>query len=200
MSKRHNEQLRMLLAQEAARILASEGGKDYLTAKRKAADRLNVDPQAGMPTNLEVEQALVLHQSLFESESHEQVLTELRRAAVSAMRLLAPFEPRLTGSVLRGTAGSHSDVNLHLFSDAPEEVALFLMEREIPFESAEKRFRFGKEAVYFPVIRFMAGQVPFELAVFPPNGIRQAPLSPVDGRPMKRIAIKQLEEMLSDYA
>jgi len=200
MPKRHNEQLRMLLAQEAARILASEGGKDFLTAKRKAAERLNVDPQAGMPTNLEVEQALMLHQSLFESESHEQVVTELRRAAVNAMQLLADFEPRLTGSVLRGTAGSHSDVNLHLFSDAPEEVALYLMEREVPFESGDKRFRFGKEASYFPVIRFMAGSVPFELAIFPYKGIRQAPLSPVDGRPMKRIGIKQLEEMLSDYA
>jgi hypothetical protein len=200
MSKRHNEQLRMLLAQEAARILASEGGRDYLAAKRKAAERLNVDPQAGMPTNIEVEQALVAHQTLFEGENHEQVLTDLRRSAVSAMRLLAVFEPRLTGSVLRGTAASHSDVNLHLFSDSPEDVALFLIEHEIPFESADKRFRFGKEISYFPVIRFMAGQVPFELAIFPLKGIRQAPLSPVDGKPMKRAGIKQLEEMLADYA
>ena len=41
--KRHptrGEQLRRALAQEAARIMAEQGIHDYLTAKRKAGERL----------------------------------------------------------------------------------------------------------------------------------------------------------------
>jgi hypothetical protein len=200
MSKRHSEQLRMRIAQEAARVLASEGGRDYLAAKRKAAMRLGIDPQAGMPTNREVEQELIMHQRLFEGEGHEQVLSRLRAAAVESMRMLDRFQPRLAGSVLRGTAASHSDVNLHLFADSPKDVALFLIERQIPFESGDKRFRFGKDVSYFPVIRLMAGEIPFELAIFPLEGIRQAPLSTVDGKPMQRASLKRLEELVADYA
>lgn len=200
MSKRHSEQLRMRIAQEAARVLASEGGRDYLAAKRKAAMRLGIDPQAGMPTNREVEQELMMHQRLFEGDDHEQLLSRLRSAALEAMRMLSRFQPRLTGSVLRGTAAGHSDVNLHLFADTPKDVALFLIEHQIPHESGDKRFRFGKEVSYFPVIRLLAGEVPFELAIFPLEGIRQAPLSVVDGKPMQRVGLKQLEEMLADYA
>jgi hypothetical protein len=200
MSKRHSEQLRLRIAQEAARVLASEGGRDYLAAKRKAATRLGIDPQAGMPTNREVEQELILHQRLFEGEGHDQLLSNMRYAAMDAMRMLDQFQPRLTGSVLRGTAASQSDVNLHLFAESAKDVAMFLIEHQIPFESGDKRFRFGKETSYYPVIRLMAGEVPFELAIFPLEGIRQAPLSVVDGRPMQRAGLKQLEEILTDYA
>jgi hypothetical protein len=187
----------MLVAQEAARILAKEGRKDYLVAKTKAAERLGVDPKAGLPTNIEVEQALMQHQSLFLEKTHQPMLNDLRASAMEAMQMLDRFNPRLVGPVLAGTAGENSEINLHLFADSVKHVVMFLMEQNIPYEAGEKRYRFGKEYQYLPVLRFFAGEMPFELSVFPPEGIRQAPVSPVDGRPMKRASLRELEQLMA---
>lgn len=188
----------MLVAQEAARILAHEGRKDYLVAKTKAAERLGVNPKSGLPTNQEIEQALFEHQSLFADQARQPMLRELRESAIKAMELLSPYKPRLVGPVLVGTAGEYPEVNLHLFADSMKEVVLFLIEQGIPYEDGEKRFRYGKEYRYLPVLRFFAGDIPFELTVFPPEGIRQAPLSPIDGRPMKRAGLEELEVLLQE--
>jgi hypothetical protein len=45
------ENLRRALAQEAARIMAEHGIRDFLTAKRKAADRFGVTDGNVLPRN-----------------------------------------------------------------------------------------------------------------------------------------------------
>ena len=39
---------------------------------------------------------------------------------------------------------------------------------------------------------------PIEATVFPPEGIRQAPVSPVDGRPMRRASALEVEALLQE--
>jgi hypothetical protein len=56
---------------------------------------------------------------------------------------LAPFHPYLTGSVLSGTAGEHSDINLMLFSDDEKAVLLFLLKHNLEFEDGEWLVRVG---------------------------------------------------------
>ena len=53
------DNLRRVLAQEAARIMAQHGIHDYLTAKRKAAERLAFTDFGALPSNTEIEAALV---------------------------------------------------------------------------------------------------------------------------------------------
>ncbi|HSJ48096.1 MAG TPA: hypothetical protein VLA26_04545 [Gammaproteobacteria bacterium] len=190
--------MRQRLAQEAARLMAEEGVQDFFTAKRKAAERLGAPHTQNMPRNKEIEEALQDYQRLFLGAEGAEQLWRLREAAVQAMRFFAPFEPRLAGSVLTGTAGAHSDVNLHLFADAPEEVNLFLMGAGIPFEVGLRRLRLNRETSGdIPSVRFLAGEQSIEALIFPANGIRQAPLSPVDGRPMERAALGRVEELLT---
>ncbi len=190
--------MRQRLAQEAARIMAEEGVGDFHTAKRKAAARLGANDTRNLPRNTEIEQELRSYQRLFLADSQPQRLDRLRRVALQAMGFLAHFQPRLVGSVLEGTAGVHSDVNLQLFADSPEEVNLFLMEQQIPFEHAERRLRFGEgEGEAFPAFRLLADQVAVELVVLPPKLLRQAPLSPVDGRPMQRASRAAVEALLA---
>lgn len=186
----------MLVAREAARILAEEGRKDFLVAKTKAAERLGLDPKAGLPTNLEVEEALQAHQMLFQAQTHQPMLKGLRMAAVEAMSLFSSFNPRLVGPVLSGVASEYSEVGLHLFADSAKDVVLFLIEQNIPYDSAEKRYRFGGEYEFIPTLEFLAGDVPFQLSIFPQDGIRQSPLSPVDGKPMRRASLAEVEELL----
>ncbi len=67
----------------------------------------------------------------------------------------------------------------------------------IPFQLAQRHFSFtsAEPAKTCPVYRFVAGDVTLDLAVFPLLGLRQAPLSPVDGRPMPRIALAALRKL-----
>ena len=111
------ENLRRALAQEAARIMSEHGIRDFLTAKRKAAERFGVTDGSVLPKNTEIEDALAEYQRLFGGTKHGETLAAQRNAALSAMQMLADFEPRLVGSVLAGTATEHNDIQLHLFAE-----------------------------------------------------------------------------------
>ena len=49
------DNLRRAVAQEAARLMAEHGIHDFLTAKRKAAERFGVTEHAALPKNVEIE-------------------------------------------------------------------------------------------------------------------------------------------------
>jgi hypothetical protein len=69
---------------------------------------------------------------------------------------------------------------------------------------AERRLRYEpNRLVSYPVVQFVAGDKEIDAVVFPIDGIRQSPASPVDGRPMRRADAAELESLLesesSDY-
>ncbi len=195
------DMLRQALAREAARLMIEHGLPDYGLAKRKAAERLGVADRAVLPKNTEIEEALAEHQRLFAPEAHANELSAMRRAALAAMRLLADFEPRLVGPLLSGTATAHNDITLHLFVDTPELVAVQLLDRGIPHEFAERRIKVQRdEFEAFPAVRFTAGPHEVDATIFPLDGIRQAPLGPVDGRPMRRATAHEVEGLLAAEA
>ena len=192
------EDLRRALALEAARIMAEHGIEDFLQAKRKAADRLGVHDVAALPKNTEIEAALREHQRLFGRGSHEHTLKDQRRIALDTMRLLDEFQPRLVGSVLTGTATNYSDINLHLFADRSESVAIRLLELRLAHEFYERRVKMDAErSVNYPALRFDASGRTVDATVFPIDGIRQSPYSPVDGRPMKRADARDVAELMA---
>lgn len=189
--------LRQRLAQEAARIIVTEEVADFLLAKRKAADRLHVDDDRYLPTNREIEAEVRAYQTLFQSRQHPEDLRRLREQAVEAMRFLSEFEPRLSGSVLTGTAGPHSDINLHLFASSPEQVVWRLVDAGIPYREVTRRVRIDRQHHRdMPAFRFMAGETEVELLVFAEDGPRQPPLSPVDGRPMPRARVAEVVALI----
>ncbi len=53
-----DQQMRVRIAQEAARLMSEEGVQDYYAAKRKAAQHLGAPDTRNMPRNQEVEEAL----------------------------------------------------------------------------------------------------------------------------------------------
>ncbi|HFD80093.1 MAG TPA: hypothetical protein ENK05_06865 [Gammaproteobacteria bacterium] len=195
----HARQMRVRIAQEAARLMAEEGIHDFYAAKRKAAQHLGAPDTRNMPRNLEVQEALAEYQRLFRDRQQAHHLHELRLGALRAMRFLSGFNPQLVGSVLSGLAGRHADINLHLFADTPEELTLFLMEAHIPFRSGSRRLRTGRDSWQeYPCYEFRAGEHAVELLVFPREGRREAPRSPVDGRPMARAGIREVEALLAE--
>jgi hypothetical protein len=196
-----SDHLRSAVAQEAARLMAEHGIQDFRIAKLKAAERYSVSDGALLPRNTEIEAALLSRQRLFGGTQHQRRLQEQRRVAIEAMRLLHKFEPRLVGPVLAGSATEHSDIQLHLFSDSPEAVYLQLMDQRYSYEVFERRVRMSMERqVMVPSVRFQLGEETVEAVVFPGDGIRQAPVSPVDGRPMRRADPREVQQMLATSA
>jgi hypothetical protein len=192
--------MRERLVQESARIMAVEGIRDFSIAKRKAALQLNAPRTTNLPQNREIQAALQDYQRLFGGERQLTALQLLREAALEAMTFFAAFRPRLTGSVLDGTAGDQSAVDLHCFAETPEDVVFFLMDHDIPFDTQEKRFRFEDDYETIPVHHFVAGETPVTVAVFAGRGNHQPPKSPIDGRPMQRASRRDVEALIAEDA
>ena len=130
------EALRAEIAAVAARMIA-EDGADYGTAKRKAAKLILGNQQVRgdiLPDNAQIEAEVREYQTLFFGEEHGLRLRQLRELAVELMEQLADFSPFLTGAVLNGTAGEHSDIHLQLFSESSKDVAVFLLNQGIHYE------------------------------------------------------------------
>lgn len=196
---RDDHRLKTLIAQECARLIAEEGVPNPGAARRKAALRLAIHDRSILPDNFAIEQALLARQRLFHADQQAAYLRGLRETALDAMRFLARFRPRLVGSVLSGAAGPHASIQLHLFADSPEEIPLFLMERQIPFELDEHRLNMASgDRVCLPVVRFTAGETRIDLTVFEWLAEREAPLSPVNGRPMRRAGPDEVQALLAE--
>lgn len=192
----HN--LRTRLAQEAARLMIDHGIVDFRLAKQKAAARLGVRQQGLLPSNAEIEQRVNERQRIFDPNGHETRLHACRRIAADMMDLLADFQPRLVGAVLTGSVTETTPVELHLFTDAPESVALVLESHQIPFRDCQRRYRLNlKETSVYPGYTFRAGDIRVDTIAFPEKALRQAPLSPVDGRPMRRAPARAVLELLA---
>jgi hypothetical protein len=192
------EAQRQRLAYESARILSEQGGIEFDRARRKAADRLGIGDRRCWPDNEEIKEALLQQRRLFHAEEQEQTLSDLRRQALSAMHEFRAFAPRLVGQTLDGTANREHGVELLLFADSPEDVALKLLDRGIRWQQRDDQFRYaGGEHATHPVFSFMAGDLPIHLIVLPPQARRNPPLSPVSERPERGIGAAELGRLVS---
>jgi len=197
MTQRANEQLRQRLAQKTAQILLESGTRDFQAAKQKAAQQLGARDTKSLPNNSEIELALSEYQRIFRASSQPQHLERLRQIAIEAMQFLECFNPRLVGSVLSGTADEHSVIRLHVFADTIESVGFYLDDNKIPNELGERRLKIAlDEYQNYSTYEFIVDETRLELVVFLPRQ-KQIPLSPVDGKPMKRAGITEVELLLN---
>jgi hypothetical protein len=194
MARNSDHKLRLRIADEAAKIIAEEDVADYQLAKQKACRRLGFSEKTALPRNTEVEQALVGRQNLFASTQHTEVLEHLRRTALSIMQFLDAFNPHLVGSVLKGTANHYSDIQLHLFHDNQKAVAIHLLNNEIPYQAIERR-QSKEQPEGIPGFSFDWQDAPVEILVFPVDGLRVAPPSPIDGKPIRRASIQKVKAL-----
>lgn len=187
------------LVQEAARILCEERLTDYRLAKLKAAERIGLGPHTAMPGNAEIQEAVIDYQALFGGDAYRTHLMQLRRAALEAMELLADFAPRLVGAAVTGAAHAGHCVQLHCFTDAPETLDLFLIDRGIDFRTGERRYRFPDGRTRdVAMIHLHAGEIGIDIAVFDELGLRQRPISPTDGLPMRRLDPAAVAQLLRE--
>lgn len=206
MAKEHSEQLRQLIAQSAARLMAEDGIHDYAYAKRKAAKQLGINENSVLPTNAEIEEEVRLYHGIYNAEAQPIELALLRKAALATMQLFEHFNPHLTGSVLDGSAGKFGQTEIHLFADSAKEVEMFLLNQQIPFESSEKAYRLSdrpskdkkdKVRKTVPVFTLETEYGIQKLSVFEFDDLRVATKKNSDGSNAERADITDLKKLLA---
>jgi hypothetical protein len=195
---RRLKQARADVASEAARIIATEGQHNYHAAKKKAAERIGVSERLALPSNIEVKEALHSYQTLYGGAQHRDNLDRLREIALQAMQSLEEFNPRLVGPVLDGTADEHSRIALHVFCESTETMILHFLEYGIPFRQEQRQIRWHKGGHRtVPLLIFEFEDATVELTIFDLMDLRQAPPSPIDGKPQQRATLSGVECLLA---
>lgn len=190
---------RSRVVQEAARIICEDGLSDYRLAKQKAVERLGLGFGTPLPSNADIQAAVIQYQRLFGGRAYASRLTHLRRTAVQAMRMLAEFQPRLVGAVASGATTDNHHVQLHCFADKPEQIDVLLESKGLRHEVSERRYRYPDgQTGDVPVLTFMAADVGVDVAVFPERGMRDTPLSPTDGQAFRRLDLAAAEALAAE--
>ena len=196
MAKENIQQLRQLIAQQAARMMAEDGISDFSYAKKKAGRQFDTVDNGVLPSNAEIEDELKLYNALFLSDEQPENLRQLRKSALFTMQLLEKFNPHLTGSVLDGTAGLGSETHIHLFADSLKDVEMFLLNQDIPFETNEKSYRVMNDGKRdkkadnrkkVPVFSLEMESGLIKLSVFEVDDIRVATKRAADGGNAERL-------------
>lgn len=206
MARENQDQLRQLIAQQAARMMAEDGIHDFAYAKKKAGKQLGVSENSVLPTNAEIEDEIRLYHEIYNADEQPLELEKLRQAALLTMQLFAKFNPHLTGSVLDGSAGKFSQTNIHLFADSAKDVEMFLLNQQIPFESSEKSYRVSdkpskdkkdKVRKTVPVFTLETELGLQKLSVFDVDDMRVAVKRTVDGSNAERLDIAGVQAILN---
>ena len=192
---------RRTICEEAARIMIDHGVSDYRVAKKKAVLRLGISPRrTELPSNKELADAVRMRLRLFDGDgASSRYRARLERAA-EIMELLSEFRPRLVGPLLDGIATRHGAVELHLFCDAPEQVMARLEDMRLVHRAYDKRVRFPSDHYeQIPGFAFEWKNSAFDVLVFKYQRIRQAPLCPVEGRPMRRASAERVLALRQEF-
>jgi predicted HD phosphohydrolase len=197
----NNSKLRRQIAWEAARLMYSREESEYYTAKKKASRLICkgwVKP-ADLPSNVEIRDQIQMMTRLYEGTERTNNLLAMRLAALTMMRRLGPFRPRLIGSVLTGHVRQGSDIDLHIFSDTTEAVTHVLDQDGIDYTVERKQVRkHGEERVFTHV--HLVDNFPFELTIYAADQAHYVFKSSITGKPIERASIAQLEQfMASEY-
>jgi len=193
---RRDANLRRQLAYSAARMIA-EDGADYATAKQKAARQAGLADANLLPDNQEIEEALREYQELYQKEDQPAHLRHLREVAVKVMREFEGFRPALVGAVLSGTAGQFSDVNLHLYTDDPKALSMFLLNKRYRFEETTKRVQRGGRFDEVPQISLEVDDVTVTMTVLDPDDERSAARVRADDETPVRARLADVEALLA---
>jgi len=193
-------QLREQIAQLAARLIAEDGVDDWGLAKKKAARMLGLADAHCLPTNVELEAALIEHQRIFYEDAQREELHWLRSQAIDLMDLFERFDPHLAGPVLSGAIGKYPTIHLHLYSDDEKAVEWFLMNQAIPYDPSQRRVFIAGAAATVPCFELNVEGTDVHLLQFTVEHRRQPVRLTAEGRSMARAGRASLAAKLDETA
>jgi len=188
---------RSRVAREAALLLYTSQEKEYKQAKKRATETLGVRI---LPSNLEVAEELDRIAEEREGASRKELLLRMRREAREIMETLREFNPRLVGSVWRGTARQNSDIDILTFSQDPIQVLKQLQEHNFVAESSEWRSvtKEGRKEASFHIHLLLSSGDGVEVVVRSQDCLGQPERCETYGDVKTGLNLQQLTKILKD--
>jgi len=193
-------QLRERVAQLAARLIAEDGVDDWGLAKRKAARTLGLADAHCLPTNAELEAALLEYQRIFDEDGQREALYWLRSQALDLMDLFERFDPHLVGPVLSGAIGKYPTIHLHLFTDDQKAIELYLLKEAIPYDPSQRRVFISGAVRTVPCFELSVEGTDVHLLQFAVEDGRQPVRLTAEGRPVARARRPSVAARLDETA
>ena len=189
--------LRKRVAREAAILLYTSQEKEYKQAKNRAAKTLGFRV---LPSNLEVAEELDKIAEEREGPSRKERLLQMRKEALQIMELLKEFNPRLVGSVWRGTAHQNSDIDILTFSQDPKSVLGQLQKNEYRITGSEWRSvtKRGKKESSFHIHLILPSGYEVEVVVRDLEKMGRAERCEIYGDAVTGLSRSQLQKVLRE--
>ena len=193
MVKDHTKNIRLSIANKAAEIIMEEGITDYQYAKKKAVRYLDLDTVDLLPSNDEIDKALLDYRLIFKAELDIELVKTIKTEALRIMKFFESFNPYFVTQLSEGLLPKYPIIQITLFSDNMKEVEYILLNNNIPFETkdfniSEKRTK-KQSLKKIPLILIEQGNVPVELKIFEPHDQKRNKKNLMD---MRGLDLKQL--------
>ena len=117
MSKDYSKVIRLSIASKAAEIIMEEGIEDYHYAKKKAIKYLDLGSQDTLPSNDEIDKALLEYGSIFQNEIDISTIFKIKEEAIKIMSLFYEFNPLFISQITEGLVPKYPTVNINMFTD-----------------------------------------------------------------------------------
>ena len=204
MAKDYTKNVRLSLASKAAEIIMEEGINDYQYAKKKAVRYLDLDASDILPSNDEIDKALINYRLIFTAEIDIDLVKILKTEALAIMAFFADFNPYFVTQIFEGLLPKYPIIQINLFSDNMKEIEYVLLNNNIPFATkdfniSEKRTK--KQSVKkIPIILIERGSIPIELKIFEAHDqkINRKNLMNMRGLDFKQLSNFDPNSLLSD--
>lgn len=159
------------IAQRAAQLICNHQQTDPKQASQQATLELGLSKKETQPSSAEIEAAIADYRQLF-SPSYDIDLLALRQKSLALLDFFKQFQPYLVGSVLKGSASKHSDINLLIFSDDPKAIEIFLLNQQIDYSCRERKTQYRLTDA--PAIAFWFDNTQVHLQVLPNTARHQS--------------------------
>jgi predicted nucleotidyltransferase len=187
---------RARIAREAAQLLYTGQEKEFKQAKFRAAKTLGLNT---LPSNLQIAMNLDQIAEVQEGRDRPIRLAEMRHEALQIMQGLSDFNPTLVGSVWRGTANQHSDIDIVTFAQDPEEVVRHLRQSRQPISGisvqAVTKSGESRRAVH---VQLDLEHRKAEIVIRPLSDLNRKDTCEIYGDAVTGLTIRQLEKTLEE--
>lgn len=167
--------------------------KEYKDAKETAAASLG---SKSLPSNFEV--AIELDQLSEELEGSERNkrLIQMRETALQVMKLIKIYNPRLFGSVWRGTARQGSDIDIVAYSETPDMIFQLIITEFPVTEIKEQLFIVNSVPRKSTHIESTAGEFGVEIVVRSPEEQFEEKRCEIYGDVKRGLGLSELEKLM----
>ena len=134
MTKDYYKTIRLSIANKAAEIIMEEGVDDYQYAKKKAVKYLDVNNLDTLPSNDEIDKALLEYGSIFQNEIDLDAICKIKEEALKIMKLFDRFNPFFLSQITEGLVPKYPIININIYTDSMKEIEYVLLNNNLNFE------------------------------------------------------------------